>query len=105
MTQKILIVAVAAALLANVAVTVDGLLTSKAHAAEAATRIKFEGQSRDDLEGLKDTAGELLDTTRNLDNLIREGTLLATNSAPGQQAATEARLKLLDAILVALRRR
>jgi hypothetical protein len=104
MTQKILVIAVAAALLANVALTADGIITSRAHAQAATVRITFEGESLSDLKSVSNTAARMLDTTQNLDKLIREATLLATNSAPDAKAATETRLKLLDAILAALRR-
>ncbi len=104
MTQRILVIAVAAALLANVALTADGIITSRAHAQAAAERIAFEGDTRNDLESVRNTTELMLNTTQDLDKLIRQGTLLATNSAPQTQAATEARLKLLDAILAELRR-
>lgn len=104
MTQKILSVAVAAALLANLALAADGMITSRAQAQSGTVEISFEGSSQNDLQSVADTGALMLDTTQDLDKLIREQTLLATNSAPQSMAATEARLKLLDAILVALQR-
>jgi hypothetical protein len=105
MRTRMLVIAVVAALAANVAVMLsDGPATNNARAAGGNVRIVFEAQSLGDLQSIADDSERMLNVTQDVDRLMRNTTLLATNSAPGAAAATEARLRMLDQILAALRR-
>src|SRR4051794_7008615 len=98
MNSRKLLVAIAIAFVANVAAVLGDRLT-RADAAGPNVRVVLEAQTKDDLQSIKSTSANLMNSSQDMDKLLRELTLLSQNSAPGLATATGARLKALTAIL------
>jgi hypothetical protein len=98
MNTRKLPIAIAVAFVANVAAVLGDRLTD-ADAAGPDVRVILEAETKDDLQSLKSTGENLLNSTQDLDKLIRQLTILSQNTAPGLAGATEARLRALAGIL------
>jgi hypothetical protein len=103
MKRTMLLAVVLTALLTNLALTVTNrYITGEADAA-AAIHVVLEAKGGGDaLNSTQETVEQMLNLLQDLDRNTRQLTLLATNSAPGQAAATKHELQTLGQILVEL---
>lgn len=98
MQNRRLLIAIVVAFVANVTVVLGDRLT-QADAASPDVRLVVDAETENDVQSLKSSGEHLLDSTQDLDKLLRQMTILSQNSAPGLTQATEARLKALAGIL------
>jgi hypothetical protein len=108
MKRSLLLSALLVLLLGNLALTATNRLasTEEANAAPGTLHVVLEPSGGGSaLRNTENKLGKMLDLLQNMERNTRQLTLLGTNSAPGQAAATEHELKTLQQILVELQRR